>query len=400
MTRSQVLGIMVVAFLVASALVVLVYQTSPRPKTCTTCDLGNIDAGWGPVEIAYDNSTGHIFVLDYGPSSSPTPWGVTVINGSTDTVQGFLHLSQRPVEMAFDSHNGDLYITSFAYDTIYVLNATTGANVTWIATPEQGLFSGPGSIVYDAVSGYIVAFDPPNVLIINPSTNLVVRTIDLGIGLYPVGVNPVTGELYVTTSIQQLIGFNLTVLNGSTFGVESSLRLNGTAQAIVFDPSNDRIYVAVTLFGLGEYQTNGSLLTLDGSGTHVLASARIGNEPNEIALDRSNQNLYVTNAATGNISVVNGTTSRPSGSIPVDPDPWSIVYDDRNRCLYTLFYTTIGSNPQTDGYLSVIAPPGSDCVAPPSSSVPGWVVPAIFGGLAALLAIALARSARRRASRG
>ena len=391
---------MVVAFLVASALVVLVYQTSPRPKTCTTCDLGNIDAGWGPVEIAYDNSTGHIFVLDYGPSSSPTPWGVTVINGSTDTVQGFLHLSQRPVEMAFDSHNGDLYITSFAYDTIYVLNATTGANVTWIATPEQGLFSGPGSIVYDAVSGYIVAFDPPNVLIINPSTNLVVRTIDLGIGLYPVGVNPVTGELYVTTSIQQLIGFNLTVLNGSTFGVESSLRLNGTAQAIVFDPSNDRIYVAVTLFGLGEYQTNGSLLTLDGSGTHVLASARIGNEPNEIALDRSNQNLYVTNAATGNISVVNGTTSQPSGSIPVDPDPWSIVYDDRNRCLYTLFYTTTGSNPQTDGYLSVIAPPGSDCVAPPSSSVPGWVVPAIFGGLAALLAIALARSARRRASRG
>ena len=391
---------MVVAFLVASALVVLVYQTSPRPKTCTTCDLGNIDAGWGPVEIAYDNSTGHIFVLDYGPSSSPTPWGVTVINGSTDTVQGFLHLSQRPVEMAFDSHNGDLYITSFAYDTIYVLNATTGANVTWIATPEQGLFSGPGSIVYDAVSGYIVAFDPPNVLIINPSTNLVVRTIDLGIGLYPVGVNPVTGELYVTTSIQQLIGFNLTVLNGSTFGVESSLRLNGTAQAIVFDPSNDRIYVAVTLFGLGEYQTNGSLLTLDGSGTHVLASARIGNEPNEIALDRSNQNLYVTNAATGNISVVNGTSSRPSGSIPVDPDPWSIVYDDRNRCLYTLFYTTTGSNPQTDGYLSVIAPPGSDCVAPPSSSVPGWVVPAIFGGLAALLAIALARSARRRASRG
>jgi len=391
---------MVVAFLVASALVVLVYQTSPRPKTCTTCDLGNIDAGWGPVEIAYDNSTGHIFVLDYGPSSSPTPWGVTVINGSTDTVQGFLHLSQRPVEMAFDSHNGDLYITSFAYDTIYVLNATTGANVTWIATPEQGLFSGPGSIVYDAVSGYIVAFDPPNVLIINPSTNLVVRTIDLGIGLYPVGVNPVTGELYVTTSIQQLIGFNLTVLNGSTFGVESSLRLNGTAQAIVFDPSNDRIYVAVTLFGFGEYQTNGSLLTLDGSGTHVLASARIGNEPNEIALDRSNQNLYVTNAATGNISVVNGTTSRPSGSIPVDPDPWSIVYDDRNRCLYTLFYTTTGSNPQTDGYLSVIAPPGSDCVAPPSSSVPGWVVPAIFGGLAALLAIALARSARRRASRG
>ena len=391
---------MVVAFLVASALVVLVYQTSPRPKTCTTCDLGNIDAGWGPVEIAYDNSTGHIFVLDYGPSSSPTPWGVTVINGSTDTVQGFLHLSQRPVEMAFDSHNGDLYITSFAYDTIYVLNATTGANVTWIATPEQGLFSGPGSIVYDAVSGYIVAFDPPNVLIINPSTNLVVRTIDLGIGLYPVGVNPVTGELYVTTSIQQLIGFNLTVLNGSTFGVESSLRLNGTAQAIVFDPSNDCIYVAVTLFGFGEYQTNGSLLTLDGSGTHVLASARIGNEPNEIALDRSNQNLYVTNAATGNISVVNGTTSRPSGSIPVDPDPWSIVYDDRNRCLYTLFYTTTGSNPQTDGYLSVIAPPGSDCVAPPSSSVPGWVVPAIFGGLAALLAIALARSARRRASRG
>jgi YVTN family beta-propeller protein len=383
--------------LVASALVVLVYQTSPRSKTCTTCNLGDIDAGWGPVDVAYDNSSGHILVLDYGPSSSPVPWGVTVINGSTDTVQGFLHLSQRPAEMAYDSRNGDLYITSFAFDTIYVLNATTGANVTWISTPEKGLFSGPDAIVYDPVSGYVVALDPPNALVIDPGTNTLVQNVDRGIGSYPVGVNPVTGQVYVTTSVQDQFDFNLTVLNGSSFAVESSLQLNGTPQSIVFDPSSDRVYVAVTLFGFGVGNLyNGSLLALGGSGTHVLASARIGNEPDEIAVDSSNQNLYVTNTYSGNISIINGTTGQPSGSVPVDPSPWSIAYDGRNRCLYTLFYTSSGSNPETDGYLSVIAPPGSDCVAPPSSGLAGWVVPAVLGGLATVLTIALVWTTRRK----
>jgi len=382
--------------LVASALVILVYQTSPRPTTCITCDLGDIDAGWGPVDVAYDNSSGHIFVLDYGPSSSPTPWGVTVINSSTDTVQGFLHLNQRPAEMAYDSRDGDLYITSFAFDTIYVLNATTGANVTWISTPEEGLFSGPVTIAYDPVSGYVVALDPPNALVINTRTNTVVRTIDLGIGSYPVGINSVTGEVYVTTLVQEPVDFNLTVLNGSSFDVESSLQLNGTPQAIVFDPSSDRVYVAVTQFGFGEYPTYGSLLALSEAGTHLLVSARIGSEPDEIAVDSSNRNLYVTNTYSGNISVINGTTSQPTGSVPVDPSPWSIVYDDRNRCLYTLFYTTFGSDPETDGYLSVIAPPGSDCVAPPSSSLANWVVPAVLGGLGLVLTIALVWTGGRR----
>jgi len=393
------LAIFVVAILVASALVTLVYQTSPRPKTCTTCVLGDIDAGWGPVDVAYDNSSGHIFVLDYGPSLSPVPWGVTVINGSTDTVQGFLHLSQRGSDMAYDSRTGDLYITSFAFDTIYVLNATTGANVSWIPTPGQGLFSGPEAIAYDPVSGYVVALDPPNALVIDPSTNTLVRTVDLGIGSYPVAVNSVTGQLYVTTSVQEELDFNVTTLNGSSFEVESSFELNGTPETIGFDPSSDRVYVAVTsgLLG-GEYGYNGSLLALDGSGVHLLTSTRIGDGPNGIAVDGSDQDLYITNAANNNLSVVNGTTGQTTGSVPVDPNPGSVVYDGRNRCLYTLFYTTFGSDPETDGYVSVISPPGSDCVAPTSSGTPFWVAPAVLGGLATVIAIALIWVPRRRAT--
>ncbi len=401
LTRPRVLGIIVVAILVGSAFVVLVLQTSPQPKTCTTCNLGDIDAGYGPVDMAYDNSSGRIFVLDSGPGGF-TAWGVTVINGTSDSVAGFIHSGGRPGfsidALAYDPRNGDLYTPHSCYDGIFVLNAATGENVTYINTPTTGLCNGPETIAYDPVSGYVVALAPPNLTVIDPATNTVVRTINLGIGSYPLGINPVTGQVYVTTSVDEDYLFNLTVLNGSSFSVESSIQLNGSPRSMAFDPMTGRIYVAVELFGFGAgvLYNNGSLLVLNGAGTRVLASAPIGSEPDEIAVDASNRNLYVTNTYSSNVSIINGTTNNPSGSVPVDPDPWSIVYDARNGCLYTLFYTHFSaSGSGGDGYLTVLAPPGSSCPAIPTGNAPAWAVPAVLGLLAIVVAAAVALPSRR-----
>jgi YVTN family beta-propeller protein len=390
----------VVAILVGSAFVVLVFQTSPQPKTCTTCNLGNIDAGYGPVDMVYDNSSGHLFVLDSGPGGF-TAWGVTVINGTSDRVAGFIHSGGRPGysidALAYDPRNGDLYTPHFCYDGIFVLNVTTGANVTYIDTPTTGLCDGPQTIAYDPVSGYVVALDPPNLIAIDPATNTVLRVINLGIGSYPMGINPTTGQVYVATSVQEQFYFNLTILNGSSFAVESSLQLNGTPQSILVSPANGRIYVAVTLFGFGVgNQYNGSLLVLDGGGRRVLASAPVGSFPSETTLDASNQDLYVANFYSGNVSIVNDSTNRPMGSVPVDPNPESIAFDGWNGCVYVLFYAHLGSNPQGDGYLTVLAPPGSSCPAVPSGNPPAWVAPAVLGGLAIVVAAAVAWSNRRR----
>jgi DNA-binding beta-propeller fold protein YncE len=391
----QALGIALVGALVASAILSVVYQTTPQPVNCTTCKLGDIDAGYGAVDALYDNASGSIFVLDSGPGApGSAAWGVTVINGTSESVARFLHISGRPgYSFAYDPRNGNLYATSECDDGIYVINAASGANVSWIATPSTPICEGPQSIAYDPVSGYVVALDPPTVLVIDPSNNTLVRTADLGVEPFLLGVNSVTGQVYVATSAEQVFAFNLTVLYGSNFTVESSLQLTGIMPAEIFDPLNDRVYVASSLPPLGtEDAYNGTLTVLNGNGTHVLASERVGDFPYAAAVDDSNQNLYITNYYSSNISIVNGTTNLPAGSLPVGSNPSSIVYDGRNRCLYALFYSS-SSEDQGDGYLTVIAPPGSDCATPPNPGI--WTAPAILVGLAVLLALLLTWGARR-----
>ena len=372
--RARVLAVVLVGVLVGASLVSLILTATPACGSPNTCVLGDIDAGFGPSAMLYDNASGRIFVLDSGPGVS---WGVTVINGSTDTVSGFYPMSQRSTAMTYDSRNGDLYLTSFLYNDVYVLNASTGANVTWIRTPPPSFLPGLGAIAYDPVTGDVIALDPPAILVINGATNLIVSDRDLGVASFPLGVNPTTGQVLVITSLQVAVWFNLTVLNGSTFSVEASTRLNGIPQEqnLVFDSLNDRIYLAASIFGYGEY--NGSLLALDESNAHVLSSTPVGNNSYGVAVDNSNGFVYVTNAYSSNISVINGTSNQPMGSIAVDPEPGSVLYDGRNRCLYTLFYTHFNSGTSSpgDGYLAVIAPPGSTCPAPSTPwSPPLWTI--------------------------
>lgn len=375
---------------------------------CSTCILGDIDAGWGASSVVYDNTSGTLFVLDNGPSMSPVPWGVTVINGSTDTVARFLHVDGRPGTFSYDPRNGDLYVTGFCTDGVWVLNATTGANVTWIPT-SSGLCNAPFAITYDQGTGllYALLYDPSSLIVINGSTNREVASYSLVTGLSgpnPIAVNPQNGDLYLTTFVNNLAfadQFYVTTVNGWNGSVESSRLLNGSSPTLSYDPLNGHVYVGVyTQSFSGPERYNGTLLTFDATTAQVLASTRVGQLPSGIAADSSNGEIYITNAYSSNVSVVNGTTSAVTGSIPVDEGPSGIVYDDQNRCLYTLFYATVNPNTYAsgDGYLSVIAPPGSDCLVPPSPPVyltfSFWLV-FVLVLIAVSMTLVLARRTRR-----
>jgi DNA-binding beta-propeller fold protein YncE len=397
---SRIVAIVVIGILLAATLVTGILPGGPCGSP-STCVLGSIDAGSGPGDMVYDNGSGHLFVLNNGPGlPDSSVWGVTVINGSTDTVVGFYHTWQRANYLAYDPRNGDLYITSFLFDDIYVLNATNGANVTWISTPLTQMFGGPGAVAYDPVTGFIVSIAPPFVLLIDGSTNQIISERNLDVGSYPMAVNSRSGQIYVTTAVSPF-SFNLTVLNGFTGTVEWSVQLNGTPHTISYDALHGRIYVAEEIenFG-GEPQFSGTLAALDAAGRRFLSSVPVGDEPFGIAVDNSNRNIYVSSYYSNNVSIVNGTTGRPTGAVPVDPGPSSLVYDGRNRCLYALFYTHFGSGGRAgtggDGYVSVIAPPGAVCPAPPTSwSPPLWTI-TLAGALLLTAVVVLSAAFRRR----
>lgn len=68
--------------------------------------------------------------------------------------------------------------------------------------------------------------------------------------------------------------------------------------------------------------------------SEVLASIPVGMWPTSIAFDDANGLLYVANDASGDVSVINGTTNTVVGSIPIANCPFGIAWDSANGDLY------------------------------------------------------------------
>lgn len=388
--------VLVVGMVVGSALVVGTDLSAPRGTPCRTCVLGDIDAGWGPTALAYDSANGHLLVADAGPGGPPA-WGVTIVNGSADRVLGHVSTLLRPGAVAYDPRNGDIYLAGWVgyTDNITVLNDTTGEVVTVIPTVTTVPWGGPYQLAYDPVNGVIDVLDssPESLVMINGSTNRVSSEYNLPEGFpaglsSPITVNPVNGEIYVATRILSPVQFNLTAINGWNGSVESSVQLNGTPEAFAFDAASQRLYVATSENGFPAFN-NGSVIILNGTGAQVLGSFPVGIDPVAVSIDSSDDAIYVANSYSNNITVVNATNDRSAGSIGIDPDPETLVYDGANRCLYVLYYVPFGGS--GDGYVSVIAPPGSACPALPSgpSAFP-WGEVAVIAGVLLVLTILVA----------
>jgi YVTN family beta-propeller protein len=331
---------------------------------CSTCALGNIDAGFGPVDMVYDNANGHLFVLNSGPGG---PWGVTVINGTTDSVAGFLPTSDRPESIAYDSRNGDIYVTPFLSGSTTVFNGTTG----WVVATIQTL-PAMEPITYDPVTGFIDTLNGTGgLLMINGSTNQVAGDYAVGAIDSPISTNPINGDVYVATKMQLGYSFNLTVVNGRNGIIESSIQLNGTPSAFAYDGENGRLYVVS--WGEGA-SVDGLVTVLSGDGTRVLGTTPVGQLPVSIAIDDSLGSLYVANYYGSNLSVIDRTTDRTTASISLDPHPETVVYDSANRCVYALFYIPSDGGPSAHGFVTVVSPPGSDCPVPPAGFTLGDVV--------------------------
>ncbi len=158
-------------------------------------------------------------------------------------------------------------------------------------------------------------------------------------------------------------------INGTTSGAISSTVVNSTLTAVLYDPFNDLVYVAIS--GADQVSilnaTNGSLmatlpvgsdptaLALDptdgylyvantGSnnisvldGESEVTSIPVGTAPSGVAVAPANDTVYVSNAGTtgrSNVTVINGSLLLPVGSIRVGADPRGLTYDPRNTLLY------------------------------------------------------------------
>jgi YVTN family beta-propeller protein len=81
----------------------------------------------------------------------------------------------------------------------------------------------------------------------------------------------------------------------------------------------------------------------------------VGSSPFAVAVDAAAKEVFVTNAGSGNVTVISGTTQAVIGSVTVQKSPLGIAYDSANRTLFVADNGTSNVSVISVGSLSVVA---------------------------------------------
>ncbi len=260
--------------------------------------LTNITVGSNPWSVTYDSSNGYIYVMNSGSNT------VTVLNG-TSVVGSAIKVGTTPRFATFDSANGDLYVADTGGTNVTVISGATDAVVANVPVK-----AGPWWGTYDPGNGgiYIPDIGGSTVTEISGTTNKAVANITVGTGPGLIGYDPANGYLYVPNTQG---GSNVTVINGATNSVVTSIDVAaGAPHSVTYDPDNGDIYIPAW---------GGDVTIANASTYKIVATIVCGTNPFFAIFDPGNGLVFITNSASSNLTVLNGTTILTTFSLPEPP---------------------------------------------------------------------------------
>jgi YVTN family beta-propeller protein len=138
-------------------------------------------------------------------------------------------------------------------------------------------------------------------------------TIPVGSGPYGVAVNPSTNTVYVANTSNN----SVSVINGSTNTVTSTVAVGSLPVAVAVNPSTNTVYVANS--------SDNSVSVINGSTKAVTATVSVGKFPVAVAVNPSTNFVYVANAGGNSVSVINGVTNTVTSTVPVGSQPYGVA---------------------------------------------------------------------------
>jgi YVTN family beta-propeller protein len=190
--------------------------------------------------------------------------------------------------------------------------------------------SNPYWMVYDAANGniYVSNYASNNISVINGATNTVVANIPLSTSAAPLrpALDPRNGLLYVPESGAGNVG----IVNTSTNQVTAYAVAGCSPHSALWDSGNGLVYVPC--WGGGVYVFNG---------TSKMATVSVGTNPLNAEYDSATGLVYVTNQASNDIYILNGTSSTGVDiPLPSASAPNFLTYDPQNGYIYVGDYGT------------------------------------------------------------
>lgn len=259
-----------------------------------------------PRALAYDSAHRKLFVADVYSDT------VTVINTIKNKIIDTIHVGPITDGVVYNSANGYVYAIN-AGGPVSVINASTDKVIEEIPVGSNSIDG-----VFDSRNGNVYVFNlgSGSVSVIDGKTNTVLTTIDGLTSPVAGAFDSANGKIYVTN-----YGTNtVSVIDGSSNKVVNTITVahRGPANAL-FDPNNNRIYIAIAGHVGGSGPPGNTLSVIDGSNDSVVDNIVIpGPSPAGLAYDARNRNIYVTNFGSndepGNTVTVLSTTSASNAS--------------------------------------------------------------------------------------
>jgi YVTN family beta-propeller protein len=293
-----------------------------------------VDVGEEPEGIVYDAAQHAVYVADWGDGT------VDVINDTTYAV-GSITVGGQPISLAYDPHDGTIYVANWATTEVDIINDTTnvvGSPITGIG----GLGAGsPDGIVFDSGTDQIfVANDyrpfpatsmPVNV--INDSTNTVNATVWVGDEPDALAYDSLDNYVWVANSGSN----NISAISDSKDTVFATYGGFSTPDGIAWSPYDGCVYVSNS--GANNVST-----FFPGSGT-IEYNTSVGGSPGGIIYSNylGLNLIVVANSDTANISIEDDSSGYIDYTVALAASPLGIAYDSSKNELFVANYLSEGT---------------------------------------------------------
>ena len=191
-----------------------------------------------------------------------------------------LSADSRPIGVASDSANGNVFVTEAGLDNLVVINGSNQQILTGVVVG-----SNPSGVVYDAMHNeiFVANFYGDDVKVVAPETS-------------------------------------------DTWEVVATIAVPGAPVALAYDSSNGNVYVT--------QQWGNSTSEISAVTNKIVQTWNVGLYPDAAAFDPSASEIYIANAGSANVSILNTTTGLLTGSVPVGELPDAVAYDSGTGHVY------------------------------------------------------------------
>lgn len=300
-----------------------------------------IDAGTNRIvgEITVSDPRG---IAYYPPSNdlyvASTP-GVTIVDGRTDTVVGNLTLGSGMTGIAYDPYNNYIYIANSFSNTVSALDGTTNVEVANVSVG-----AGPMGIAVDPVNHYVYVncFGSGLVSVISDLDNRLVADLTVNPAPSPPPIGRYQSQVFQNivydssnSNVYLFNGFpgsssgTIYIING--LNVIGNMTLADQPGGIIYNPSNDRIYVTNYY---GGYSFPDTVSVIDPDTKTILSRVNVGFGPTGLVHDPVNEYVYIANARSDSVSVIDSQTNNSVGVVLAEVYPSAVAYNPEKKTVY------------------------------------------------------------------